>query len=405
MAVEYKTGFVPAPGALVVAVVATIALVGVAVAAVWFGAGFWIKAVCISLAAAVVVGFPARFRQIRMNQWNKQRRLAGNAPGQGKQKALENLRDKSGGVEAIGGEELPQLLAESPARPPWGGFPTWISRLGSAGRSSSAIWPATSDDADREPVLLKELGDKYLGVARRPLQEAIALTEHGENIYWDLLDLLVEADMCIPGPGLHTGGWAGDSEVAWPALDEYQALLKPLRYRQPLREVYKDPVSRLQVVEAARSHLGACVDYAAGRPTNRGRHSLTSGLRGRSAKKALPPTLVSDMRSFAGLVDRIEPDDYTISVSEALHIYFLARSFGHKVLDAAGAARRLAAALEGLLDECGGMEAIGSDELVQLLAEEADRPLWGGIPDLDQPTGIGRAFIERYLASNKRRRR
>ncbi|MYL08573.1 MAG: hypothetical protein F4015_03625 [Acidimicrobiia bacterium] len=123
MEVEYKTGFVPAPGALVVAVVGTIALVGVAVAAVWFGAGFWIKAVCILLAAAVVVGFPARFRRIRINQWNKQRRLAGGVPGQGKQKALEDLRGNCEGVEAIGSEELPQLLAENPHRPHWEGFP------------------------------------------------------------------------------------------------------------------------------------------------------------------------------------------------------------------------------------------------------------------------------------------
>lgn len=251
--------------------------------------------------------------------------------------------------------------------------------IGGKGRVYGKTWGryvrSSRRTATGEPVLLKELGDKYLGVARRPLQEAIALTEHGENIYWDLLDLLVEADMCIPGPGLHTGGWAGGNKLAWPALDEYQALLKPLRYRQPLREVYKDPVSRLQVVQAAKSHLGACVDYAAGRPTTRGRHSLTWGLRGRSAKKALPPLLVSDMRSFAGLVDRIEPDDYTISVSEALHIYFLARLFGYKALDAVGGARRLAAALEDLRDECGGMEAIGSDELLHLLAEESDRPL------------------------------
>ncbi|MYA41139.1 MAG: hypothetical protein F4Z31_05250 [Gemmatimonadetes bacterium] len=123
MAAEYEAGFVPGPGALFVAVVLTIALVGVAVAAVWLFAGFWIKAVSILLAVVVVVGFPARFRRIRTDQWNKQRRLAGYAPGQGKQKALEDLRGNCEGVEAIGSEELPQLLAENPNRPHWEGFP------------------------------------------------------------------------------------------------------------------------------------------------------------------------------------------------------------------------------------------------------------------------------------------
>lgn len=120
---EEEAGFVREPESLAIAVVAAIALVGGAVAAVWFNVGFWIKAGSISLAVVMVAGFPARCRQIRTDQEKQRLRLAGTAPGQGKQKTLEDLRDRYGGQEAIGSEELPQLLAENPNRRRWEGIP------------------------------------------------------------------------------------------------------------------------------------------------------------------------------------------------------------------------------------------------------------------------------------------
>ena len=222
--------------------------------------------------------------------------------------------------------------------------------IGGLGKIPPKIWNRYVATAPRtatgEPALLRDLGDKHLGSARDLLQNVIALPAHGQNISRDLLDLLVEADMCIPGPGLHTSGLTGDEVLASASFEGYREILELLWHRQCLLEVYKSPVERLHVVHAARFHLQACVDYLSGSPSSQSRRSLTASLRSRAVIRCLNPDLLSDIQAFASQIDTVEYDDCNVGIAEALYVYFLARRFGITALEAAGGADGLVDALE-----------------------------------------------------------
>lgn len=228
------------------------------------------------------------------------------------------------------------------------------SQLNSRGHIPWRLWRQYARYAGRtasgEPALLKDLSDKYLGPACRPLQDAIDLVGNGGNSYWDFLAKLAEADMCIPGPGLHNSSWAGAEWDTSAELAKYREILEPLRYPEYLRQVHRLHGNRQQVVKAARSHLRACVNHLAGRPPN-SRRTLSVSLRARAVKRSFDEELRFDAVAFAHHIDKIGDNDRT-GVAEALYTYLLARWFGFMALEAAGSAHRLEEALEEAARAC-----------------------------------------------------
>ena len=224
--------------------------------------------------------------------------------------------------------------------------------INSRGEIPWKLWREYVSTAPRKPdggpALLNELSGRHLSPVRHPLQSAITSAGNGENMCRDLIDLLVETDMCIPGPGLHTSGWDHEGSPISPDLEPYKEILAPLRHRQYLREVHKDPENRFQVVKAARSHLLGCVAYLTGRAPRRDRRALSACLRDRAVSRSIPVGLRGDMEAFANFIDRTEDDNYSVSVAEALSVYFLSRWFGYKMLEAAAGAEGVARFQEAL---------------------------------------------------------
>lgn len=221
-----------------------------------------------------------------------------------------------------------------------------ISSRGTVAGNEWGLYAETSanrfDDLGHGPsATLRHLAEKYLLALRWELEEAISLERDDEDFCRDLWGLLESADTHIPGPGLHTSGWRLQEILDSPELSQYRDILVPLRSSRELWQGHTNPRGRRNVMAAAEDHLKVCIDHLASRREGGKRpRTLKASLRNSKVKRTLTPQLLLDIRTFAA--HNCRGFDFT----ETLYVYYLARLFGFKVLEAAGQAQEFAKVLE-----------------------------------------------------------
>ena len=105
--------------------------------------------------------------------------------------------------------------------------------------------------------LLRPLADKHLEDILPRLQQALTMQQQQAAFHPDVFELLVEADRQIPGPGIHTAIWDEGRGYRYPFDEDYEAVLRPLRYvPADLWDGYVSPLRSRYLVTTAGGHLG-----------------------------------------------------------------------------------------------------------------------------------------------------
>ena len=194
---------------------------------------------------------------------------------------------------------------------------------------------------------LLALADRHLSDIQSELIAALRTKQQGEEFHPRIFDQLVAADQQIPGPGMHSAVWTSGQGYQYPFDEEYEAILRPLRYIPThLRAACADSMFIRPAVQFAGAHLEGCVKrLAPAKTTARARlQPLGALLQTAPVKDALGADLVADMTSFTRLAVNPAKHEYTgnsgqgpvFCYDDAVYAYFLARHFGHIALQASG---------------------------------------------------------------------
>ena len=212
------------------------------------------------------------------------------------------------------------------------------------------------------PILPKEsrllpLANRHLSDIRSELTAALAMTRRAQDFHPRIVDLLVTADQQIPGPGMHSAVWTPGRCYRYPFNEEYEAILRPLRYIPAyLNAACEDSTFIKPVNQSAGAHLEGCVKRLARTTAATRRHDRPLGtlLKTSPANNALGAGIAADMARFTQLAVNPAKHDYTDNSSQgpdfchddAVYAYFRARRFGCAALQASDDLNSLADAVD-----------------------------------------------------------
>ena len=206
--------------------------------------------------------------------------------------------------------------------------------------------------------LLRPLADKHLTEILPRLQQALTMQQQRAAFHPDVFELLVEADRQIPGPGTHTAIWDEGRGYRYPFDEDYEAVLRPLRYvPADLRDGYVSPLRSRYLVTTAGGHLEGCIRTALrDNGTRRGllKKPLGTLIAHGHVNNLLDPSQIAGLEAFTRIAVNPAKHEFTnargpeslFNYEDALYAYFLARHFGAAILQAANSMPRLQAAVD-----------------------------------------------------------
>ena len=224
---------------------------------------------------------------------------------------------------------------------------------------------------------LRPLASKYLSDIMPQLQQAFTARQQEAPFHPDVTKLLREADRQIPGPGIHTAVWHGRTDYLYPFDEDYQAVLRPLRYvPADLLDGYRDPLRSREIVTKSGVYLEGCIKTAL-RDTGTRQGKLKKPLGSLSKKRylegLLDPTELSDLREFTNIAVNPAKHDFVnergpeslFNYEDAVYAYYLARRLGAEILQNAGSMSLFCTAVETAIENriyfWGAMLSLGEE--------------------------------------------
>ena len=205
--------------------------------------------------------------------------------------------------------------------------------------------------------LLWPLADKHLEDVVPRLQQALTMQQQQAEFHPDVLKLLAEADQQIPGPGIHTAIWDEGRGYRYPFDEDYEEVLRPLRYvPADLWDGYVSPLRSRYLVTTAGGYLEGCIKTAL-RDTGTRKGQLKKPLGALIAQghvnNLLDPPQIADLEALTRIAVNQAKHEFTntrgpeslFNYEDALYAYFLARHFGAAILHTANSMPRLQTAV------------------------------------------------------------
>ena len=205
--------------------------------------------------------------------------------------------------------------------------------------------------------ILRPLADKQLEDILPRLQHALTMQQQQTAFHPEVFELLVEADRQIPGPGIHAAIWDEGRGYGYPFDEDYEAVLRPLRYvPADLWDGYVSPLRSRYLVTTAGGHLEGCIKTALrDNGTHKGQLKKPLGalIAHGHVNNLLDPSQIADLEALTRIAVNQAKHEFTntrgpeslFNYEDALYAYFLARHFGAAVLHAANSMPRLQTAV------------------------------------------------------------
>ncbi|MDE0269032.1 MAG: hypothetical protein OXI96_08370 [Acidimicrobiaceae bacterium] len=208
---------------------------------------------------------------------------------------------------------------------------------------------------------LRSLACKHLKDILPKLRQVLDMQHQGEAFHPEVFSLLLQADRQIPGPGTHTAIWDGKRSYRYPFNEDYESVLRPLRYiPAELQNGYDNSLHSRYIIMTTGGYLEGCIKTAL-RDTGTRRGKLRKPLGTMIArgflKDLLNPSETACLQQIARIAVNPAKHDFIndhgpeslFSYEDAVYAYFLSRRFGAIILEAAGSMPRIDAAVQSAI--------------------------------------------------------